>query len=96
MSIQYKVAKQVSGFDKTGTGKYAVKTVTGETLTFGTLRPGLRTHAQDSEQTANAAVAYRRTMNFMPGKMFKHFLKDVSLSRPGETGSKKNGAESEG
>ncbi len=34
MSIRYKAVKQVSGFDKTATGKYAVKTVTSETLTF--------------------------------------------------------------
>ncbi len=40
MSIRYKAVKQVSGFDKAGTGKYAVKAATGETLTFGTLRPG--------------------------------------------------------
>ncbi len=32
MSIRYKAVKQVSGFDKAGTGKYAVKAVTGETL----------------------------------------------------------------
>ncbi len=91
MSIQYKVAKQVSGFDKTGTGKYAVKTATGETLTFGTLRPGLRTHAQNSERTVNALASYRRTMNFIPGSMFKNVLKDVSLLRPGEPGPKEGG-----
>ncbi len=34
MSIRYKAVKQVSGFDKTGTGRYTVKTVTGEMLTF--------------------------------------------------------------
>ncbi len=96
MSIRYKTVKQVSGFDKTGTAKYAVRTVTDEMLTFGTLRPGLRTRAQDSEQTANAPAIYRRKMNFMPGSMFKHFLKDVSLSRPGETGPKQDGGESEG
>ncbi len=124
MSIRYKVVKQVFGFDKTGTEKYVVKAVTGETLTFdkvctqvtqvcgahrgtvaqitsglfdvmlyhldrghsvqfgefGTLRPGLRTYAQDSEQTANASAVYRRKINFIPGKMFKNFLKDVSIS----------------
>ncbi len=96
MSIRYKAVKQVSGFDKTGTGKYAVRTVTGETMPFGTLRPGLGTCAQDSEQTANALAVYRRTMNFMPGSMLKNFLKDVSVSRPGESGPKEDGAESEG
>ncbi len=35
MSIRYKAVKQVSGFDKAGTGKYTVKTMAGETLTFG-------------------------------------------------------------
>ena len=89
MSIRYKVAKQVSGFDKAATAKYAVKTVTSETLTFGTLRPGLGTCAQDSEQTANAA-AYRRTMNFIPGSMLKNVLKGVPLSRPGEPGPKED------
>ena len=34
MNIRYKTIKQVSGFDKAGTGKYAVKAVTGETVTF--------------------------------------------------------------
>ncbi len=91
MSIRYKTVKQVSGFDKAGTGKYAVKTVTGETLPFGTLRSGLRTRAQDSERAANAPAVSRRTMNFMPGNMFKHFLKDVSLLRPGEPGPKEDG-----
>ncbi len=95
MSIRYKTVKQVSGFDKAGTGKYAVKAVTGETLTFGTLRPGLGTRAQDSEQTAYAAVVYRRRMNFMPGSMLKNVLKGVSISRPGEPVSKEDGAESE-
>ncbi len=91
MSIRYKAVKQISGFDKTATGKYAVKTVTGETLTFGTLHPGLETHAQDSEQTANAAAVYRCKMNFMPGKMFKPFLKGVSVSRPDEPSPKEGG-----
>ncbi len=40
MRIRYKAVKQISGFDKAGTGKYTVKTVTSEMLTFGTLRPG--------------------------------------------------------
>ncbi len=91
MSIRYKTVKQVSGFDKAGTGKYAVKTVTGETLPFGTLCPGLRTRAEDSEKIANISAVYRRKMNFMPGSMFKNFLKDVSLLRPGEPGPKKGG-----
>ncbi len=96
MRIRYKAVKQISGFDKTGTGKYAVKAVTGETLPFGTLRPGLRTHAQDSEQTANAAAVYRCTMNFMPGSMLKNALKDVSLLHPDEPVSKEDDGESEG
>ena len=96
MSIRYKTVKQVSGFDKAGTGKYAVKAVTGKTLTFGTLRPGLGTRAQDSERTANAAAVYRRKMNFMPGSMLKNFLKGVPLSRPDEPNSKEDEGESEG
>ncbi len=91
MSIRYKAIKQVSGFDKAGTGKYIVKAVTGETLTFGTLHPGLGTHAQDSERTANAAVVYRRKMNFMPGSMLKNFLKGVPLSHLSEPVSKEDG-----
>ncbi len=91
MSIRYKAVKQVSGFDKTATGKYAVKAVTGKTLTFGTLCPGLGTRAQDSEQTANAAVVYRRKMNFMPGSMLNNCLKDVPLLRLGEPGPKEAG-----
>ena len=91
MSIRYKAVKQVSGFDKTGTGKYAVKAVTGETLPFGTLCPGLGTRAQDSERTANAAVVYRRRMNFMPGSMLKNVLKGVSVSRPDEPSPKEGG-----
>ncbi len=86
MSIRYKTVKQVSGFDKTATGKYAVKAVTGETPTFDTLRPGLEARSEDSEQTANALAVSRRKMNFMPGSMFKPFLKDVPLSRPDGTG----------
>lgn len=53
---------------------------------FGTLRPGLRTRAQDSEEAANASAVYRRKINFMPGKMFKSFLKDVSVTRLAGTG----------
>lgn len=34
MSIQYKVIKQVFGFDKDGKEKYVLKAVTGEMLTF--------------------------------------------------------------
>ncbi len=96
MSIRYKTVKQVSGFDKAGTGKYAVKAATGETLPFGTLRSGLGTRAQDSERTANAPAVYRRRMNFMPGSMLKHFLKGVSISRPDGTDPKEDGGESEG
>ena len=48
---------------------------------FGTLRPGLRTKAQDSEKEANAQAVYRRKINFVPGKMLKSFLKDVAISR---------------
>ncbi len=90
MSIRYKTVKQVSGFDKAGTEKYAVKTVTSEMLTFGTLHSDLGTHAQDSERTANAPAVYRRKINFMPGSMLKNFLKDVPLSRPDEPGPKGN------
>ncbi len=63
---------------------------------FGTLRPGLRTHAQDSKQTANASAVYRRKINFISGSMLKNFLKDIPLSRSDETGSKEDGRESEG
>ena len=90
MSIRYKAVKQVSGLDKAGTGKYAVKTVTGETLPLGTLGSVLRTHVQDSEKIAHASVVYRRKMNFMPENMLKNFLKDVPLSRLGEPGPKED------
>ncbi|MCD7900679.1 MAG: DNA-binding protein [Bacteroides sp.] len=125
MSIQYKVVKQVLGFNKEGGEKYVIKTVTGEMLTFdkvcnqvsqvcgahrgtvtqvvgglldvlvnnldmghsvqlgefGTLRPGLRTRAQSSEETANVSAIYRRKINFVPGKMLKNFLRDVAITR---------------
>lgn len=48
---------------------------------FGVLRPGLRTRAQDSEETATAQAVYRRKINFAPGKMLQNFLKDVSITR---------------
>lgn len=125
MSIRYKVVKQSFGFDKTGTEKFVIKTVTGEMVSFdkvcnqvtqvcgahrgtvsqvlgglfdvavnhldmghsidlgefGSLRTGLRTRAQDTEETANSSAVYRRKINFTPGKMFKNFLKDVSITR---------------
>ena len=34
MSIQYKVVKQIFGFDKTRSAKYVVRSVTGEMLTY--------------------------------------------------------------
>ncbi len=34
MSIRYKTVKQISGFDKTATGKYTVKSATGKMLTI--------------------------------------------------------------
>ncbi len=91
MSIRYKTVKQVSGFDKAGTGKYAVKAATGETLTFGTPHPDLGTRTQDSERAANAPAVSRRKMNFIPGKMSKNVLKDIPLSRPDEPNPKENG-----
>lgn len=48
---------------------------------FGILRPGIRAKAQSSEETVDAATIYRRKINFIPGKMLKNFLKDVSVTR---------------
>lgn len=48
---------------------------------FGTLRPGLRTKAQDNEEDATAQAVYRRKINLVPGKMLKNFLNDVSVTR---------------
>ena len=125
MSINYKIVKQIFGYDKTNTVKYVAKSVTGEMLTsdkvrkqvaqicgihrgttnlvidglldvlvnnldmghsvqlgeFGVLRPGIRAKAQSSEETVDAATIYRRKINFIPGKMLKNFLKDVSVTR---------------
>ncbi len=53
MSIRYKAVKQVSGFSKTGTGKYAVKTVTDEMLTFNNVYT----------QVTQACDAHRGTVN---------------------------------
>ncbi|WP_239059601.1 DNA-binding protein [Bacteroides sp. 224] len=123
--MQYKVVKQIFGFDQSKTEKYVVKSVTGEMLEFnkvrnqvtqmcgihrgtvnlvidglldvlvnnldmghsvqlgefGVLRPGFRTKAQDTKEDANADAVYRRKINFVPGKMLKNFLKDVSITR---------------
>lgn len=48
---------------------------------FGILRPGIRAKAQDTEETANAETIYRRRINFVPGKLLKNFLRDVSINR---------------
>lgn len=48
---------------------------------FGMLRPAIRAKAQDTEETANAESIYRRRINFVPGKLLKNFLRDVSISR---------------
>ncbi len=60
MSIRYKAVKQVSGFDKTATGKYVVKTVTGETLTFDNV----------CTQATRACGAHRRTVSRAIGGLF--------------------------
>ncbi len=51
MSIRYKAVKQVSGFDKTATGKYAVETVTSEMPTFGALGPGESSSKEDGGES---------------------------------------------
>ena len=48
---------------------------------FGILRPGIRAKAQDEEKAVNAETVYRRRINFVPGKMLKNFLRDVSVTR---------------
>ncbi|WP_163173682.1 DNA-binding protein [Bacteroides sp. 51] len=48
---------------------------------FGILRPGIRAKAQDDEKSVNAETVYRRRINFVPGKMLKNFLRDVSVTR---------------
>lgn len=57
---------------------------------FGTLRPALRTRAQDSEEKANATAVYRRKINFTPGKMLKNFLSDLSVTRVSSSSSSTN------
>ena len=60
MSIRYKAVKQISGFDKTATGKYAVKAVTGETLTFDNV----------CTQVTRACGAHRGTAPQVTGGLF--------------------------
>ena len=48
---------------------------------FGILRPGIRAKAQDEEKAVSADTVYRRRINFVPGKMLKNFLRDVSVTR---------------
>ncbi|NDV83246.1 DNA-binding protein [Bacteroides sp. 51] len=48
---------------------------------FGILRPGIRAKAQDEEKAVDAETVYRRKINFIPGKMLKNFLRDVSVTR---------------
>jgi len=55
---------------------------------FGVLRPGLRTKAQDTADTANVDAIYRRKINFVPGKMLKSCLKDAAVTRAAESASK--------
>ncbi len=125
MSIQYKVVKQVFGFDQTQSEKFVARAVTGQMLPsdqfcnqvcqitgihrsvvgavfggvldvlvnnmnmghsvqlgeFGCLRPGIHAKAQDSAEEATASTVYRRKINFVPGKMLKNFLNDVSVTR---------------
>lgn len=125
MSVNYKVVKQVFGYDNTNTVKYVARAVTGEMLSydkvriqvaqicgihrgitnvvldglidvlmnnldmghsvqlgeFGSLRPGIRAKAKDSEEEASASTIYRRKINFVPGKLLKDFLKNVSVTR---------------
>lgn len=48
---------------------------------FGSLRPGIRAKAQTSEENVSADTVYRRKINFVPGRMLKDFLKNVSVTR---------------
>jgi len=48
---------------------------------FGILRPAIRAKAKDNEKDANAGSIYRRRVVFVPGKMLKSFLNDVSVMR---------------
>ncbi|MDR2968367.1 MAG: HU family DNA-binding protein [Tannerellaceae bacterium] len=48
---------------------------------FGTIRPGIRAKAKTREADATAESVYRRKVNFVPGKLLKNFLQDVSISK---------------
>jgi len=48
---------------------------------FGILRPGIRAKAQTSEEEADSQTIYRRRVTFVPGKMLKNFLQNVSITR---------------
>jgi len=48
---------------------------------FGTIRPGIRAKAQNSEEDATADTIYRRRINFVPGKLLNNFLQDVSMNK---------------
>lgn len=48
---------------------------------FATLRPGIRAKSKTSEEEVGATAIYRRKINFVPGKMLKNFLKDISVTR---------------
>lgn len=48
---------------------------------FGTFRPGIQSKAQKSEEEATVDTIYRQKVTFVPGKMLKSFLNDVSVTR---------------
>lgn len=48
---------------------------------FGTMRPGIRAKAQEKEADATSESVYRRKVNFVPGKLLKNFLQDVSINK---------------
>ncbi len=60
MRIRYKTVKQVFGFDKAGTGKYTVKTVTGEMLPFDNV----------CTQVTRICSAHRETVTRVTGSLF--------------------------
>ncbi len=50
---------------------------------FGVLRPGMQAKAQATEEDVKASTIYRRKIIFVPGKMLKELLRNVSVNRMG-------------
>jgi len=63
---------------------------------FGTIRPGLRTKAQDSEEKANAKAIYRKKINIVPGKMLKNCLNDAGVIRAAQLSDTTDSGDNQG